>query len=46
MKDLYIKPEVELKQFDAQDVIICSPSPAETTGKSGDSQDPNWSITV
>lgn len=43
MKDLYIKPEVELKEFDIVDVITSSNDP---TQKSGDSNEPGWSIIV
>ncbi len=43
MKDLYIKPEVELKEFDIVDVITGS---EKETQKSGDSNEPGWSIIV
>lgn len=45
MKDLYIKPEAKLREFDIVDVITGS-GEDETTQKSGDSQEPGWSIIV
>ncbi|MBP5773350.1 MAG: hypothetical protein J6W35_04710 [Eubacterium sp.] len=45
MKDLYIKPEVDFKEFDILDVIKTSPSktedPGEPTAANGDDDD--WS---
>ena len=45
MKELYLKPEVELTEFDKVDVIVCSPNDGEgvvanetPTGKT------NWTI--
>ena len=46
MKDLYIKPEAKLREFDIVDVIKCSGGEDETTQKSGDSKEPGWSIIV
>ena len=45
MKDLYIKPEVELKECNIVDVITGS-GQEEQTQKSGDSNEPGWSIIV
>ena len=49
MKDLYIKPEAELLEFDYRDVICGSggTDPTENPGQgNGDQQDPDWSIFV
>ena len=46
MKDLYIKPEVEFKEFDILDVIKTSPSPSEDPGKpaaANDEETDDWS---
>ena len=48
MRDLYIKPQVEFKEFDILDVVKCSPpAPEDPTAKpgegSGDNNDPDWS---
>ena len=43
MKDLYIKPEVELKKFDILDVITGSNDPTEKPGNpDGSSIDGDW----
>lgn len=47
MKDLYIKPVVEIKEFDILDVIVTSPPSKDKPGEgSSDNRDPNWSIIV
>ncbi|MBR3173637.1 MAG: hypothetical protein IKF24_03795 [Eubacterium sp.] len=47
MKDLYLKPEVELKKFDTVDVIKCSDGPNNGEGVVAN-EDPtgkvDWSI--
>lgn len=47
MRELYIKPEVEFKEFDILDVVKCSPTPVDPTEKpgeaSGDNDDTDWS---
>lgn len=44
MKDLYIKPEVDFKEFDILDVIKTSPSPSEDPGKpTAANDDDDWS---
>ncbi|MCR5429729.1 MAG: hypothetical protein K6E58_00650 [Eubacterium sp.] len=41
MKDLYIKPEIELKEFDLLDVITTSPGDESGANTNGDPDD--WS---
>lgn len=36
MRDLYIKPQVEFKEFDILDIVKCSPTPVDPTEKPGD----------
>ena len=47
MKDLYLKPEVELKEFDIVDVITGSPNPGEGVVANEDPTNPSqdgWTI--
>lgn len=47
MRDLYIKPQVEFKEFDILDIVKCSPTPVDPTEKpgegSGNNDDDAWS---
>lgn len=47
MRDLYIKPQVEFKEFDILDIVKCSPTPVDPTEKpgqgSGNNNDDDWS---
>ncbi len=44
MKDLYIKPEVDFKEFDILDVVTASGDPSENPGKpTVANDDDDWS---
>ena len=45
MKDLYIKPEVDFKEFDILDIIKTSPAPSEKPGEptGANDDDDDWS---